>query len=58
MDFSMQGISKFERQRLEREREQLESAAHAFADDYREWGWFDPEQWYDAVKEMKEAGFA
>ena len=48
------GLSRFERERAEREEYLQEAACHAFSDDYRDWGWFGPDEWYAAVRKIRD----
>lgn len=44
------GLSNFERQQVELRIAQADQAAHAFDDDDREYGWFDPREWFAFVE--------
>jgi hypothetical protein len=57
MGIENDGLSQFEKFRIDEEKRMQEIAWHAFSSDYREWGWFDPTEWYAGHGEMTAAGF-
>ena len=50
-DFSK--LSEFEISRQKSEQHRRLAAEHAFALDWREWGWFEPGEWFAAVSEVR-----
>jgi hypothetical protein len=45
-------ISNFDRRQLAIAATRREVAEHAFTPDERDWGWFDPKEWFDFVREI------
>jgi hypothetical protein len=45
-----ESISNFEREQIALRIAQADRDAHAFCPDEREWGWFDPREWFEFVE--------